>query len=129
MVPVRGCAPQSRHCRSGDGADVPRAGKPENSSETWEKLRWAACCARGPRWSCRAYSFVHSLGCGDEAASRKTSHSAVQAVDAHRTCGLVAGSPAGSGYLRALVHSASFSTLMQRCQAVESPDPRMTLWR
>jgi len=76
--------------------------------------RWVACCARGPRWNRRAYSFVHSLGCGDEAASRKTSHPALQAVDAHRTCGLVAGSAAGSGYLRALVRSASFSTLRLR---------------
>src|SRR5215469_10419060 len=114
MVPVRGRVAQPRPGRSGDGALISRAGKSKNPSETWEKLRWAACCARGPRWNCRAYSFVHSLGCGDEAASRKISHPALQAVDAHRTCGLVAGSAAGSGYLRALVHSASFSTLRLR---------------
>src|SRR5215469_759984 len=111
MVPVRGRVAQPRPGRSGDGAVISRAGKSKNPSETWEKLRWAGCCARGPRWNCRAYSFVYSYGCGDEAASRKISHPALQAVDAHRTCGLVAGSAAGSGYLRALVHSASFSTL------------------
>jgi len=54
MVPVRGRVAQPRPGRSGDGAVISRAGKSENPSETWEKLRVKAWVPRLRAWQGRA---------------------------------------------------------------------------